>query len=120
RYQGNEQEVFLGHSVTQSTNMSEETAKLIDGEVRKLIEYGETRARRTLTGEAEARPHDILTPRREDVERLAQALLEYETLTGDEITDILKGKMPNREPTDEPPAPRGSALTTPTKRARAR
>ena len=83
RYQGNEQEVFLGHSVTQSTNMSEETAKLIDGEVRKLIEDGEARAR------------DILTARREDFERLAQALLEYETLTGDEITDILKGKMPN-------------------------
>jgi cell division protease FtsH len=103
RYQGNEQEVFLGHSVTQSTNISEETAKLIDGEVRKLIEDGEARARQ------------ILTERREDFERLAQALLEYETLTGDEITDILKGKMPNREPTDEPPAPRGSAIATATK-----
>jgi cell division protease FtsH len=100
RYQGNEQEVFLGHSVTQSTLMSEETAKLIDAEVRKLIEDGEARARA------------ILSEKRHEFETLAQALLEYETLTGDEIRDLLNGKRPSREPTDEPPAPRGSAIST--------
>jgi cell division protease FtsH len=100
RYQGNEQEVFLGHSVTQSTLMSEETAKLIDAEVRKLIEDGEARARA------------ILSEKRHEFETLAQALLEYETLTGDEIRDLLNGKRPSREPTDEPPAPRGSAIAT--------
>jgi len=103
RYQGNEQEVFLGHSVTQSNNMSEETAKLIDAEVRRLVEEGEARARQ------------ILSEKREDFQRLAQALLEYETLTGDEIRDILNGKPPSREPTDEPPPPRGSAIAASTK-----
>jgi cell division protease FtsH len=99
RYQGNEQEVFLGHSVTQSTNMSEETAELIDAEVRQLTEDGEARAR------------SILVDKRVDFERLAQALLEYETLTGEEIRDLLAGKPPSREPTDEPTTPRGSAIS---------
>ncbi len=48
RYASNQQEVFLGHSVAQTTNMSDETAKLIDQEVRKLIEDGETRARQII------------------------------------------------------------------------
>ena len=54
RYRANEQEVFLGHSVTQSTNMSEETAKLIDEEVRRLIEEGEATARRIIRENADA------------------------------------------------------------------
>ena len=48
RYKGNEQEVFLGHSVTQTKNMSDETAKHIDAEIRKLIEDGESTAREIL------------------------------------------------------------------------
>jgi cell division protease FtsH len=86
RYQGNAQEVFLGHSVAQTTNISEETAKLIDGEVRKLIEEGESFARR------------ILMEKRDAWETLAKALLEYETLTGEEIVALIdKGIQPNRE-----------------------
>jgi cell division protease FtsH len=92
RYQGNEQEVFLGHSVAQSTHMSEETARLIDAEIRKLIEDGENEARR------------ILTEKRKDWETLAEALLEYETLSGDEIRGLLEGKPPVRDSGDEPPA----------------
>jgi cell division protease FtsH len=98
RYQGNEQEVFLGHSVTQTVNLSEETAELIDSEIRSLVEDGETTARR------------ILTEKREDFETLAQALLEFETLTGEEVKDLLAGRRPRRETIIEPAAPRGSAV----------
>jgi cell division protease FtsH len=100
RYQGNEQEVFLGHSVTQTVNMSEETAKLIDAEVRSLIEEGEKTA------------HRILVEKSQDFETLAQALLEFETLSGDEIRDLLNGKRPVRENTIEPSKPRSSAVPT--------
>jgi cell division protease FtsH len=98
RYQSNEQEVFLGHSVAQSTNISDETAKLIDEEVRKLVEDGEQEARR------------IILEKRTEWEAIAEALLEFETLTGDEINDLLKGKKPNRESVLEPSTPRTSAV----------
>src|SRR5205814_884752 len=75
RYQGNEQEVFLGHSVTQTVNMSPETAQLIDAEIRSLIEDAEKTARR------------ILVENRADWDTLDQALLEFETLAGEEIKD---------------------------------
>jgi cell division protease FtsH len=90
RYRANEQEVFLGHSVAQSNNMSEETAKLIDGEVRELIENGEQTARR------------ILTEHRDQLDLIARGLLEYETLSGDEVANLLKGIAPIRTPYDEP------------------
>jgi cell division protease FtsH len=92
RYGGNEQEVFLGHSVTQSRNISESTANLIDAEVRKLIEDGEQTARR------------ILHEKQSDLELLAQALLEYETLSGDEVQKVLRGEKLDR-PEDTPSAP---------------
>jgi cell division protease FtsH len=100
RYQGNEQEVFLGHSVTQSNNMSEETAKLIDAEVRQLIEDGEATARR------------ILTEKRQDWETIAQGLLEYETLSGEEIRNLLLGIKPVRDFTtnDDKPSRPSSAV----------
>ncbi|MFM9973830.1 MAG: ATP-dependent zinc metalloprotease FtsH [Beijerinckiaceae bacterium] len=98
RYRPNEQEVFLGHSVTQSTNMSDETAKLIDEEVRKLIETSEKAARK------------ILTDNRKQFEAIGQALLDYETLTGDELRDLIVGKMPKRDDEDSPPTPRGTAI----------
>ena len=98
RYRANEQEVFLGHSVTQTTNMADETAKLIDEEVRRLIEDGESAARR------------IITENNEQFEAIAQALLEFETLTGDELRDLMEGKRPTREDPDAPPPPRGSAV----------
>jgi cell division protease FtsH len=101
RYQANEQEVFLGHSVTNSVNISEETALLIDSEIRRLIEDGETAAR------------NILTERREQWEMIAQALLEYETLSGQEIKDLLDGKPPVREfsaKDDTPPERPSSAV----------
>jgi cell division protease FtsH len=98
RYQSNEQEVFLGHSVARSTNISDDTARLIDSEIRSLIEAGEVEARR------------IISEKRDQWEAIAQALLEYETLTGEEINDLLKGKKPNRESVVEPSTPRASAV----------
>src|SRR5262249_37008678 len=65
RYNANEQEVFLGHAITQTTNISPETAKLVDEEVRRLIEEAEANARR------------ILTEHEKDLHALANGLLEY-------------------------------------------
>jgi len=87
RYQANEQEVFLGHAVTQTQNVSEATAQLIDQEVRRLIEEAETHARQ------------ILTDRLEDLHTIAKALLEYETLSNDEIGQILRGESIVRDET---------------------
>ena len=88
RYQANEQEVFLGHSVANQQNMSEATAKLIDDEIRRLIEEGETTARQ------------VLTAHMDDLHKLAKALLEYETLSGAEVTTLLTGgELDRREKT---------------------
>jgi cell division protease FtsH len=85
RYNGNEQEIFLGHSVTQTKNLSDETASLIDAEIRKLIEDGERKAR------------DILRKGKDKLHTLAKALLEYETLSGEEVKLILKGETIHRD-----------------------
>jgi cell division protease FtsH len=84
-YGENQEEVFLGHSVARNQNVSEDTAKLIDQEVKRLVKSGEDEARR------------ILTEKLEDLHTLAKALLEYETLTGDEIVNALKGVAPVRD-----------------------
>ena len=84
-YGENEEEVFLGRSVTKQQNMSEETAKKIDAEVKKIVETGYERAKR------------VLTEKIDDLHKLAKALLIYETLSGDEIRDlILKNIKPTR------------------------
>jgi cell division protease FtsH len=100
RYSANEQEVFLGHSVTQSRNMSESTANLIDQEVRKLIEDGEQTARR------------ILREKEDDLHKLAKALLEYESVTADEVRAVLRGEKLSR-PEDSPSAPMPPAPALP-------
>ncbi|MFX8906899.1 cell division protein FtsH, partial [Acinetobacter baumannii] len=68
-YGDNQEEVFLGHSVARTQNVSEATAQKIDAEVRRLVQGGLDEARR------------ILTERIEDLHALAKALLEYETLS---------------------------------------
>ncbi|MDC9701320.1 MAG: ATP-dependent zinc metalloprotease FtsH [Alphaproteobacteria bacterium] len=84
-YGENQEEVFLGHSVARQQNISEATAQKIDGEMRRFIDEALQEARR------------ILTSRREALEVLAMGLLEYETLSGKEIEDLLKGDPPVRE-----------------------
>jgi cell division protease FtsH len=91
RYSENEEEVFLGHSVTQRKNISDATAKIIDEEIRRLVEEGENRAR------------EILSARIEDLHKLAKALLEYEMLSLDEVHKVLKGEPIERPTIDEPP-----------------
>ena len=84
-YGENEEEVFLGRSVTKSQNMSEETAKKIDSEVKKIVDKGYERAKK------------VLTDKIDDLHKIAKALLIYETLSGDEIRDlILKDIKPTR------------------------
>ncbi len=94
RYSDNEEEVFLGHSVTQRKNVSDATAKLIDEEIRRIIDEAETAARR------------ILTEHRDDLDKVAQALLEYETLSGDEVKALLRGEAIIR-PDDKPTSSSG-------------
>jgi cell division protease FtsH len=93
RYSSNEQEVFLGHSVTQSKNVSEGTAQIIDEEVRRLITEGEAQAKA------------ILKKKRDDLHAVAKALLEYETLSGDEVKLVIKGEKIDRD--DKPSRPAG-------------
>ncbi|HLG49452.1 MAG TPA: ATP-dependent zinc metalloprotease FtsH [Reyranella sp.] len=100
RYQANEQEVFLGHAVTQTQNVSEATAQLIDQEVRRLIE------------EAEGKAKQILTDHLDDLHTIAKALLEYETLSNDEIDQVLRGEKIVRDDT-------GGAGSGPDRRRRA-
>ncbi|MEW6258152.1 MAG: ATP-dependent zinc metalloprotease FtsH [Pseudomonadota bacterium] len=99
-YGENQDEVFLGMSMQRHQNISEATAQLIDKEVRRLVDEGYAEATR------------ILTEKREELEALARGLLEYETLSGDEIVDLLDGKPPVRDTVIEPANPRGSAVPT--------
>jgi cell division protease FtsH len=85
RYRDNQDEVFLGHSVARSQTVSEETARTIDQEVRRIIE------------EAEATARKVLTDHLDELHRLAEALLEYETLTGEESKRAIRGEDIGRE-----------------------
>ncbi len=76
-YGENEDEVFLGRSITRSQHMSEETSRKVDSEIRKLVDEGYQRAKK------------ILSEKIDDLHKLAKALLLYETLTGDEIKDLI-------------------------------
>src|SRR5215213_9124800 len=97
-YGENQDEVFLGMSVSRTQNASEATVQKIDTEIRRFVEEGYNEATR------------ILTEKRQDLETLAKGLLEFETLSGDEIQDLLNGKKPNRESVLEPSTPRASAV----------
>jgi len=85
RFSENEEEVFLGRSVTQSKHISDNTSQLIDEEVRAFIDIAEEKAR------------FILTEHRDELEIVAQGLLEYETLSGKEVHALLKGETISRE-----------------------
>jgi cell division protease FtsH len=94
KYVENQEEVFLGHSVTKAQNMSEETAQMIDSEVRAIVTAGYDRAKQ------------VLNDHIDQLHAIAGALLEYETLTGDEIKKVMDGGTVDR----------GSATTTPVAR----
>ncbi len=79
-YAENSGEVFLGKSVTQNQNMSEETARLVDAEIKRLVTEGYEGARK------------LLKEKEQEWTMLAEALIEYETLTGDEIKQVIAGE----------------------------
>ncbi len=83
-YGENQEEVFLGHSVARSQNISEETQKIVDAEVKVLVDEGYDEAKR------------ILTEYKDQLVILAEGLLEYETMSGQELKDLLDGKPPQR------------------------
>jgi len=96
RYASDQEEVFLGHSVAQSKNMSDETASIVDSEIRSIVEKSYQRAKK------------VLEENLDDLHKLAKALLEYELLSGDEIKDLLAGRPilrddPDDEGSDKPP-----------------
>ncbi|WP_026986068.1 ATP-dependent zinc metalloprotease FtsH [Fodinicurvata fenggangensis] len=93
RYNENQDEVFLGHSVARHQSISEATAQMIDEEVRRIIDDSEKKA------------HEILTEHRDDLHKLAKALLEYETLTADEVNKVLNDEPIERPDVSEPPKP---------------
>ena len=92
RYVDNQEEVFLGHSVTRSQTISGETAKMIDNEIRSLIE------------EAESKAIDVLTEHMDDLHTVAKALLEYETLSGGEVKVLIDGGTIDRSDDSDAPA----------------
>ncbi len=99
-YSEDEQEVFLGHSVTQHKSVSDETTHLIDKEVRSFIDRNYERAK------------SILTEHMEQLHAMAAALMKYETIDAEQIKDIMEGREP-RPPkdwsSDEPKRPGGGA-----------
>src|SRR4029079_7894362 len=84
-YGDNEEEVFLGHSIARQQNLSDETQTMVDEEIHRIVDAAFAHARK------------ISSEHIDDLQTIARGLLEYETLSGDEIKDLLKGKPPVRE-----------------------
>jgi cell division protease FtsH len=89
-YAENEGEVFLGRSVTKTTNMSESTMQKVDAEVRRIIDAQYKLAR------------DLIEENSDKMHAMAKALLEWETIDAEQIDDIMAGKPP-RPPKDWTP-----------------
>ena len=100
-YADNEGEVFLGRSVTKTTNMSEETMRKVDQEIRKIIDEQYTIAR------------NLIEEHKDKMHAMATALLEWETIDADQIDDIMDNRPP-RPPKDwTPPANKSDSGGTP-------
>lgn len=99
-YGENQEEVFLGHSVARQQNISAVTQKMIDEEIKAYVDQGYETANR------------ILTDYEDQLHTIANGLLEYETLSGDEIKNLLDGKPPVRDTDDDQPVGRSSAVPT--------
>jgi cell division protease FtsH len=101
-YGDNEEEVFLGHSITRTQNLSDDTQKLVDQEIHGMVDEGYAGARR------------IIEENIDELHIVAKGLLEYETLSGTEIQDLLNGKPPMREFTAKDDKPTRPASAVPT------
>ena len=107
-YSADEQEVFLGRSVSQQKNLSDSTAKIIDEEIRNIVDDAYTDATK------------ILKQKKKQLDLIANALLEYETLDSEDINSIIKGKkldklekVNNKFVSDTKDKPRSSVPTNP-------
>ncbi|HEY4545139.1 MAG TPA: ATP-dependent zinc metalloprotease FtsH [Pedomonas sp.] len=99
-YGENQEEVFLGHSIARTQNVSEETARLIDAEVKRIVMESYERAK------------SILTEHKEDLHKIAKALLEFETLNGEEIKALIEGKtIERRDVEDDTPPPSATGIS---------
>jgi cell division protease FtsH len=107
QYAEADEEVFLGYSVNRQKNMSNETAQAIDKEIRRIVEQGYDRAK------------SVLNEFREQLETLAKALLEYETLSGDEIKTVLDGGNIDRGGAKGPAIPAAGSSVPKAKRPKA-
>jgi len=99
-YSEEEGEVFLGHAVTQHKNVSDETAHIIDEEVRAIVDRNYKRAKQILEDHADK------------LQLMAEALIKYETIDSEQIKDIMAGRTPrppegwrDQGPSDGTPAP---------------
>jgi cell division protease FtsH len=92
-YGDNENEIFLGRSITRTVNMSEETMRNVDAEIRGIIDQQYALARK------------LIEDNREKVEAMAKALLEFETIDSDQIGDIIAGKPPRPPKPTQTPSP---------------
>jgi len=101
RYSENEEEVFLGHSVTQRKNISEATQQLIDEETRRLVYQGEKAAR------------EILNTHIDELHIIANGLLEYETLSREEIEALIRGDKISRGGDEDSMPPSGARASVP-------
>ncbi len=100
-YSADQEEVFLGHSVSRTQNVSPATAEIIDEEIRRFVDEGYTKARQ------------ILTDKLEDLHKIGKALLEYETLSGDEIKGLLRGEAIVRKEPEDTAAPKAPGSSVP-------
>ncbi|HVL78799.1 MAG TPA: ATP-dependent zinc metalloprotease FtsH [Sphingomicrobium sp.] len=108
QYAEADEEVFLGYSVNRQRNMSDETARAIDKEIRRIVEEGYERAK------------TVLEENRDELETLAKALLEYETLSGEEIKIVLDGGSIDRGGSSRPAVPTAGSSIPKAKRPRPR
>ncbi|MBB3764458.1 ATP-dependent zinc metalloprotease FtsH [Sphingomicrobium lutaoense] len=106
QYEEQQGETFLGYSQSQGMNVSAETAQKIDKEIRRIIDQAYDRAR------------TVLTEHGDELETLAQALLEYETLSGDEIKTLLDGGSIDRGGPSAPTIPAAGSSIPKAKRPR--
>ena len=107
KYSEDQQEVFLGHSVAQQKNMSDSTAQLVDSEIREIVDTAYEKAKQ------------ILTDKMDDLVKVSEGLLEYETLSGDEIRRMLAGEDIKRDDPDEDDgSAKPRAASVPTSRPR--
>lgn len=97
-YGAPERELFLGHSVTQTQTMSEKTSQIVDAEVRRIIDESYKTAQK------------VIDKHKKSLEKIAKALLEFETLSGEEITLLMKGKKIDRPTPKKARKPKVSSL----------